>query len=635
MSDAINVMGKPRKLKREKSLIVSIICTLFSIFVLGTNVFLILPTSKVVIIFLGFLLFLVFILYPGRKNSPGNDFTFFDLLLSFAGIIVSVYAMIRFDVFFQEGGFIPTKLDYIFAILLILLVIEGSRRIYGLIIPSILIFSFVYLKFGSYFPGIFAHKGFTLGRILSRMSMTDTGIFGIVLNIAVNFVFLFILFGSFLRATGATELFTNFALALVGKRPGGPAEVSTVSSALMGMLSGSSIANVATTGNFTIPLMKKRGYDPAFAGGVEAAASTGGMITPPVMGAAALIMAGFLGIPYVKIMIAGIIPAFLYYVSIFLVIEIRAKKENLKGLDSEDLPRLIDVLKDKGHLSLPIFILIYLLVRGLSPTFAATIGIVSTILISAIKSNTRLSMKEAFKAMSVGARSAIPMSVICAAIGIVVETISMTGVGAVLASSIFSISKGLPIFTAFLVMLVSLVAGVGLPATACYVIVVSVAAPVLVKIGIPALAAHFFVFWYGCISGMTPPVALASYTAAGIAGADPFKTAYEGLKISFAGFIIPFFIIFNPELLLFQVGNINNLFLIITKTLLAVIGGVCVVEGYFFAKFRGYERLIMLVSVALLIQQGSFNFIGMSLVVIMLAINRFKYFRKKIKNMTD
>jgi len=630
-----NVMGKPRNLKGKKFLIVSFICVLFSIFVLGMNVFLILPTSKVVIIFLGFLLFLVFILYPGRKNSPGNDFTFFDLLLAFAGIIVSIYTMIRFDVFFQQGGFVPTNFDYIFTVLLILLVIEGSRRLYGLVIPGMLIFSFLYLKFGYCFPGIFAHKGFTLQRILIRMSMSDTGIFGLVLNIAVNFVFLFILFGSFLKATGATGLFSNLALALVGKRAGGPAEVSVVSSALMGTLSGSSIANVATTGSFTIPLMKKRGYDPAFAGGVEAAASTGGMITPPVMGAAALIMAAFLGIPYGKIMIAGIIPALLYYSSVFMVIEARAKKKNLKGLDLKDLPRLIDVLKDKGHLLLPIFILIYLLVRGNSPNFAATIGIVSTVLISAIRGNTRLSMKEVFEAMNTGARSAISVSVICAAIGIVVETISMTGIGAVLASGILSISKGIPIFAAFLVMLVSLVASIGLPATACYVIVASVAAPALAKFGIPALAIHFFVFWYGCISGMTPPVALASYTAAAVAGADPFKTAYEGLKISFAGFIIPFFIIFNPELLLFQISNVNNLLLIVTKTLLAVIAGVCIVEGYFFTKFRTYERLIMLVSVALLIQQGSFNFIGMSLVVIMLAINRFKYFHEKAKNMTD
>jgi TRAP transporter 4TM/12TM fusion protein len=454
--------------------------------------------------------------------------------------------------------------------------------------------------------------------------MSDTGIFGIVLNIAVNYVFLFVLFGSILEATGATELFSNIALALVGRRPGGPAEVSTLSSALMGTLSGSYIANVATTGSFTIPLMKKSGYSAAFAGGVEAAASTGGMIMPPIMGAAALIMAGFLGIPYIKIVIAGIIPALLYYLSIFVVIELRAKKRGLEGMKESDLPNIKDVLKSKGHLLLPIIILIYLLVRGNSPTYAATIGIISTIVISSIKGNTRLKLKDILKALDFGAKSAIPVSVICAAIGVVVETISMTGLGSVLATGILSISRGIPLFAGFLVMLVSLVASIGLPATACYVIVVSVAAPALGKFGILAIAAHFFVFWYGSISGMTPPVALASYTAAGVANADPFKTAFEGLKLAFAGFIIPFFIIFNPEILLYEPSEPFQLVIVILKTVIAILAAAIAAEGYLFSKIKIYERAVLFISIILLIQQGKQNIIGVLLILVMVTINWIK-----------
>lgn len=626
-----DVTTKCRGIKGTKSNIINTICFLFSIFVLLMNTFLILPTYKIVIIFLGFLLFLVFLLYPANKKSPKENFTVLDFVLAVAGALVALYSLNHFDIFFAEGGFKPTSADYIYAIILILLILEGTRRLYGNIIPGMVLFSILYLRFGQWFPGELAHKGFMYERILIRMAMSDTGIFGIVLNIAVNYVFLFVLFGSILQATGASDLFSNIAFALVGRRPGGPAEVSALSSALMGTLSGSSIANVATTGSFTIPLMKKAGYSGAFAGGVEAAASTGGMIMPPVMGAAALIMSGFLGIPYIKIIVAAIIPALLYYLAIFIIIELRAKKIGLVGIDESELPEIKSVLKNSGHLLLPIFILVYLLVRGYSPTYAATIGIIMTIVVSALKSNTRLSFKKIYNSFYTGAISAIPVSVMCAAIGIVVETISMTGLGSVLARSILSFSGGNPILTAFFVMLVSLVASIGLPATACYVIVVSVAAPALGKIGIIALATHFFVFWYGCISGLTPPVALASYTAACMAKADPFKTAFEGLKLATASFIIPFFLVFNTELLLYGVDSIFQLVATLFKTILSIFAIGISLEGFLYKKIKLYERVLLFFSVFLLIQKGKHNIIGVLLIILILFINFIKKSKEESK----
>ncbi|MBE3128380.1 MAG: TRAP transporter fused permease subunit [Actinobacteria bacterium] len=483
-----------RELRGRQMQLVLIVGALLSIFVFLSNVFLIMPLGKTVIIFLGFLLFIVFLLFPGSKTSSKDSFSILDLLLSFTGVLCSAYAMMRFSVYFSGKILTPTMWDYLFSVLTIFLLIEATRRIYGLIIPIIVVFSLVYLLFGPYFPGFFSHGGFSLKRVLLRMFMTDVGIFGLLIHVAFNFILLFMLFGELLNVSGGSYFFNDLAQCLVGGRRGGAAQVSVVSSGIMGTMSGCAIANVTTTGTFTIPLMKKIGYSPAFAAGVEAAASSGGMLMPPIMGTGALLMSGLLSIPYKYIIIAAFIPALLYYFSIFMAVDFRARKAGLKGADKSSLPKITNVFKERGHLIIPIFLLILLLMSGYSPSFAAVLSLIAITLVSSLKANTRMTIKIFFNAIAKGALSAIPICIVCTVIGIVVETISMTGVGAVIGASILQLGQGNSFLTAFLVMLVTLIASLGLPAGACYIIVDLYSSPIFNWSRCQSFSSSFFCF---------------------------------------------------------------------------------------------------------------------------------------------
>jgi len=541
-----------RKLSGKTGATVAIIAIFFSLIGLWTNSFGILSAIRQIGLFVAFLLFLIFLLYPAAKNSPRDRATILDWILAMLGAAGGLYTFFFSESFAMRPLFlqVPNTLDYIFGISTICLMLEAVRRATGKWISILCAFFLFYVFFGSYFPGVFAHRGFSLERILIRMYLVDEGIYGTIGRVAATYVFLFILFGAFLRASGVGEFFNDFALAITGSAVGGPAKVAIIASAITGTVSGSGVANVATTGSFTIPLMKKMGYKPYFAGAVEAAASSGGLIMPPIMGMAAFVMAEYLGISYVKVMIAGIIPAICYYLACFLTVHIEALRLGLKGVPREKLPKIKDVILKRGHLILPLIILLYTFLSGRSPIFAAFAAILSTVVVSQVRRDTRMGIRSIMGALNDGALTVLGPGIACVACGIIVGVVTITGVGQVFAYNILALSHNLLFLALFFTMITSIFLSMGLPATACYIVVATVCAPALMRMGVAPIVAHFFVFYFGCFSNLTPPVALASYTAAGIAGANPTKVAWTGLRLVSVAFIIPYVAVYDPQLLL-------------------------------------------------------------------------------------
>ncbi|SHK00156.1 TRAP transporter, 4TM/12TM fusion protein [Caminicella sporogenes DSM 14501] len=571
-------------------------------------------------IHLGFMLSLTFLMYPASKKSPKDKPSVFDWILSIAGLSVGLYIFLTYDNL-VERSLIPNRLDYIFSVLAIILILEAARRAVGIILPILSICFIIYAKFGYLFPGMFAHRGFSWARILTRMYLTDEGIFGVTLMVSASYVFMFILFGSFLNKSGTAKFFNDFALALAGRLRGGPAQVAVMASGLMGTISGSAQANVATTGSFTIPLMKEVGYEPKFAGAVEAAASTGGILMPPIMGAASFMMASFLGIPYIKVMYAGIIPALFYYFAIFIMVDFEAKKIGLRGMKADELPNLKSVLKKEGHLVIPIIVILILLIKGLTPLFAAFFGLIAVILTSSLRKSTRMNLKKFIEALEEGAKTAVSVAIACAVVGFIVGVVAMTGLGQVVALNIIKLSLGKLWLALLLVMIASIFLGMGLPATACYIITASIAAPALIRMGVKPLAAHFFAFYYGTLSAVVPPVALTSYTAAGIAGAKPIEVAVTGFKLAFAGIIIPFMFVYSPMLLMIDI-SLGKLILAIITGILGIICLGSAAENYFILKLNILERVFAFSAAILLVKPGSItDGIGLLLMIIFILCN--------------
>src|SRR5512139_1563971 len=430
-----------------------------------------------------------------------------------------------------------------------LLTLEAARRIVGLPIVVIASTFLVYAYLGPYFPGFLTHRGYSVERIVSHMYFTTEGILGIPLGVSATFIFLFILFGAFLEKTGIGKLFIDIANAIAGWAAGGPAKVAVITSALEGTVSGSSVANTVGSGSFTIPMMKKLGYRPEFAGAVEASASTGGQIMPPVMGAAAFLMAEFIGIPYIDIAKAAAIPACLYFAGIFIEVHFEAKRCGLKGKAWDQIPRTWTVLKERGHLFVPLIAIIYILTEGCTPSRAALVGLVLSVVAGAIKKATRMSVPEIFNALEAGARGALGVAIACATAGIIVGVVTLTGLGLKMANGLVELAGGNLLFTLFFTMITSLILGMGVPTTANYIITSTIAAPALIQLGVHPLAAHLFVFYFGIIADITPPVALAAFAGAGIAKADPMKTGITATKLAIGAFITPYIFVYNPSML--------------------------------------------------------------------------------------
>lgn len=571
-------------------------------------------------IHLGTMMAIVFLYYPATSRSPRNVPSIPDWILAGLSLTGTAYMLLAYDrLLAHHLNTIP--LDLVMAVTTMVLLIEASRRAVGIPLTLLSILFVTYTRFGPYFPGLFAHKGFTWQRIIVRMALTDEGIYGVSLMVSSTYVFMFILFGAFLAATKTSDFFNDFSLALAGKYRGGPAKVAVVASALMGSISGSAQANVATTGAITIPLMKRVGYAPFFAGAVEATASTGGILMPPIMGAAAFIMSTFLGVPYFKIMLAGVTPAILYYTAVMLMVDFRAKKKGLKGVSTRDLPPLGKTMAERGHMLIPLGLIIYFLMAGYTPLFSAFLGLLSIIVLSSLRKSTRMSLRNFIQALDDGARNAAPVGIACGVVGFIVGSVGMTGVGQIVALNIIMFSGGKLWAALILCMFASLVLGMGLPATACYIITATIAAPALQQMGVPPIAAHFFAFYYGTMSAVVPPVALTSYTAAGLAGAKPMKVAVTGFGLALSGLLLPYLFVYNPVLLAenFQWGNYA---FVVTLAILGIFSLSAGIIGILKKDMPLWERaLFIAVGISMVAPLQTYKLISLGILTVLVAFH--------------
>ena len=526
-----------------------------------------------------FLLLFTFLLYPGyNKEKRERKFVpIQDGLLIFLAIFVFGYLILNYQRVAMSGGFL-NQTDLIIAGIGTILVLEAGRRTsQNLAILAVIFLLFNW--FGKFVPGSLGHSGFALKRVLSHMFWGSQGIFGVGIGVSATYIFIFVLFGSFLKYSGFSQFINDIALTLVGRSPGGPAKVAVLASAFLGMINGSAIANVATTGTITIPLMKRTGYKAEFAAAVEAVASTGGQFAPPIMGAVGFVMAEFLGIKYTQVMIAAFLPAFLYYLGIIVSVHLEAKKLGLKGLSKENIPNALEVIKERGHLIIPLVVLIGMMMLGYTPLFSAVAAIFSTLISSWFRKETRMELKTIMMAMVEGARGAIGVGVSCVLIGFIIGTVSLTSLGLNFGYVVLEVvGEGQLFLGGFMVMIMSTILGMGVPGVAAYVIVAAVAVPVLINVGATPMAAHMFCLIYACLSNITPPVAMSSYVAAGIAKSNQTKTSLIAIKLGITGFILPFFFLNNPLLLFGSVEDIS-LLLTIRTLITASIGVICLAAG--------------------------------------------------------
>ena len=524
------------------------ICVLFSLFHLGTAAFGVFPAQIQRAVHLSFAMTLIFLLYPATKNSPRNRVSPIDLCLIAVSLLVCLYPVVFYEDIVRRGGLINPKEIYLGAIAIIVLM-EATRRIVGLPITLVAGSFLLYARFGKFVPGLLKHKGFSLSRIISHMYLTTEGIWGLPLGVSSTYVFLFILFGAFLYKSGLGKFFIDAAFALTGHRVGGPAKVAVLSSALFGTISGSSVANTITTGVFTIPMMESLGYPPVFAGAVAASASTGGQIVPPIMGAAAFIMAQFLGIAYIDVAIAAIVPAVLYYFALGVMVHMQARRMGLQSIPKEKLPDFRVIFRERAHLLIPIAAIVYFLVTGYTPLYSALMSIITTVAVSMLKASTRLDLKSIADALESGAKSALGVAAACACAGIIIGVVTLSGAGLKIANTIVDLAQGKLILTLFFTMIASLILGMGLPTTAKYIILASMAAPAIQKFGVPPIAAHLFILYFGIMADITPPVALAAFAASSLSGANAMSTGFVAVKLAIAGFIVPYAFVYHPELL--------------------------------------------------------------------------------------
>lgn len=556
-----------RELKGLWNIIISAICIVFAIFQLYTATFGILDAHLQRAIHLMFGFLLIFLLYPARHSWSRDSMHPLDVLFALVGAASTLYIVLNYQELVKRAG-MNNETDFIVGVIGTLLVFEAARRVVGWPMITVALVFMAYAFFGSYVPGILAHRGVGVQEMFDHLFFTTEGIFGTPMGVSSTFIYLFILFGAYLETTGLGKFFIDLANAIAGWAAGGPAKVAVLSSGLMGTVSGSSVGNVAGTGAFTIPMMKKLGYRPEFAGAVEAAASTGGQLMPPVMGAAAFLMAEFVGVPYFDVVKAAVIPALLYYIGVWLGVHYEAKKYGLKGTPREELPKFKTLFMEKGHLAIPLIVIIYLLVSGYTPMRAALAAIGLSIVCACLRKSTRISFKQIIQGLIDGSKGVLGVLIACATAGIIIGVVTKTGVGLKIATALLDLSGGQLLLAMFFTMVTSLILGMGVPTTANYVITSTIAAPALIQMGIPVLAAHMFAFYFGIVADVTPPVALAAYAGAGIAGANPMRTGVIAAKLAIAAFIVPYVFVLSPELLMINATGLTILY----STLTALVG---------------------------------------------------------------
>ena len=572
-----------------------------------------------------FVLVLIFSLFPLSTKEWGKKIRWMDGPLILL-ILASVgYIFFNYEYFITRYQYVHplTSADMFFGIVLTLLLIEGSRRVIGPALPITAIVFLAYAYIGPYLPGLLRHTGFTTEVIVDQLYMATDGIFGIPLGVSATYVILFIIFGTFLEKSGTGQLFMDFASAITGWTRGGPGKIACISSALFGTISGSAVANVMVDGWLTIPLMKRTGFNPPFACAVEATASTGGQIMPPVMGAAAFVMAEFTGIPYITICLYAMIPALLYYFALFMSIHFMAGKMGLKGIPREELPNLKKVLAARGHMFIPLGIIVYMMTAGYTPMYACIYSTVAVVVLSFLRKETRMGFWTILKALEEGAKNTLGVAAACACAGIVIGVINLTGLGLKFTSFVLFLAGESLIPALIMTMLAGIVLGMGMPTTPAYIVQAALLIPALIKLGVMNIAAHMFVFYFSTISAITPPVAMAVYAAAGIGGAKLWPTGLWAMRVAAAGFIVPFMFVYGPSLLF-----IGSAFDIITSAISASIGVVALAAGmmgWFLKEANYFERAILIVAAFLLIKPGLYtDAIGLVLLIIVIVIQKFR-----------
>jgi len=485
-----------------------------------------------------------------------------------------------------------------------------------------------------FIPDRLLTRPYDVGDIFGQLYLKTEGLYSSAIGASVTFIFLFILFGAFLAKSGMGQLFNDIALAIAGDKQGGPAKVAVISSDFMGSINGAAVANVVSTGAFTIPLMKKIGYHRNFAGAVEASASVGGQILPPIMGASAFIMAETTGVSYGTIALAALFPAVLYYLGVIAQVHFRAGKQNLKGLSKDQLPQFKAIMKARGHMLLPIVALVWFLIESVPIGYAAVYTIGITVLISQLRKETRMGIKEIIAALEDGAKQSLSVMAACAVVGIVIGVVNLTSFGTVITSSIVTLGAGSLLFTLFLTMIASMILGMGLPSIPAYIITATMAAPALATFNVPVLVAHMFVFYFGIFANITPPVALAAFAGAGIAQGDPMKTGWQSLRLALAGFIVPFMFVYNPNMLMIDVSNVAvtaktfplphivDIIRVLISSTIGVLGLSAATEGYFKQAMPIWQRVILAIgSFMLIIPELMTDLIGIAVVAVMIWLN--------------
>jgi len=621
----------------------------FSTFQLVTAAFSPLSSQVVRAVHVGFVLWLIFLLYPpfGHSQRLRGVGRVLGWALGLTGFVFSLYHWrYEADLTLRAGELIP--MDWVIGVVSVALVFEAARRAMGWGLPLVCAFFLAYGLWGQYLPGSLAHRGFGLDQIVSTLGFGTEGIYGTPTYVSSSYIFLFILFGAFLEQAGMIALFTDFALGTVGHTRGGPAKVSVISSALMGTINGSGVANVVTTGQFTIPLMKRFGYSPAFAGGVEATSSMGGQIMPPVMGAVAFIMAETINVPYVTIVKAALIPAILYFLTAFWMVHLEAGRKGLDGLAKEDCPDPWAAVKLRWHLLLPLIGLVVLLFSGYTPLFSGTVGLALTVLLifgaavmtGVAQTGLRVvfwlllglacagffkfgvgtffvltalliaatyarrvgadARQLAVKALVDGARHALPVAIACALVGVIIGMINLTGVAAELGGRIIAVGESSLFLALLLTMVICLILGMGIPTIPNYIITSSLAAPVLLKLGVPLIVSHMFVFYFGIMADLTPPVALAAFAAAPIARESGLKISMQAVRIAIAGFVVPYIAVYSPALMLQGDDWGATAYVVVKATVAIGLWGAGTV-GFLWTPLNWAERVVAVLAASLLV----------------------------------
>ncbi|TMH35825.1 MAG: TRAP transporter permease [Betaproteobacteria bacterium] len=644
---AFDETGVKRELKGLAWQIVAAAALVFSTYQLFIAAFS--PLSSLVTrsLHVGFLLLLSFLIYPIARSANRHRIAWYDALLAALGFGLAFYHwMFEADLIQRSGD--PTTADLVVGSVVVVLVFEAARRVLGLALPIVCASFLAYGMFGQYLPSAIAHRGFGFDQIVGQLYLGTEGIYGIPTLVSATYIFLFILFGAFLEHAGMISLFNNIALGFVGHARGGPAKVAVISSGMMGMISGSGVANVLTVGQFTIPLMKRFGYSPIFAGAVEATSSMGGQIMPPVMGAVAFIMAETLNVPYVTIVKAAVIPAILYYLTAFCMVHLEAGRKGLHGLPKSECPNPLVAIRDKWYLMLPLAVLVFMLFDGFTPMFSGIVGLALTamlilgvgiasgfgsmlfrivfwmilgfatasffkygiwpiivvigLLVAAnlVVKGGRSTLKVMRGSMIDGARQAITVGVACAIVGVIIGVLTLTGAASNFASFVLEVGEKSLFLSLFLTMAVCLVLGMGIPTIPNYIITSAIAAPALLTLGVPLIVSHMFVFYFGIMADLTPPVALAAFAAASIAKASPMRIGWKATHIAIAGFVIPYMAVYDPALML-QSGTLLDTLYVVFKAVLAILlwGGASI--GYLRAPLTWAERILATAAAFLLV----------------------------------